>query len=186
MNRSRPHPHAPPDVGAPAFNDLPSLYDTYGRRVYQLALRLCRSRQEAEDLTHDVFLRYWQSKRYEPSRGGVLPYLLMLTRSMALNLIQQKRNRWQLLQRWSHQVFKTSDSDGQERLEINELADRVRQALATLPAKQREVLELAYYEGLSQSAIGERIEVPLGTVKTRSRQGLIRLRAQLFDLKETP
>ena len=62
----------------------------------------------------------------------------------------------------------------------------MRQALATLPAKQREVLELAYYEGLSQSAIGERIEVPLGTVKTRSRQGLIRLRAQLFDLKETP
>ena len=173
-------------MGAPAFNDLPSLYDTYGRRVYQLALRLYRSRQEAEDLTHDVFLRYWQSKRYEPLRGGVLPYLLMLTRSIALNRIQQKRNRWQLLQRWSHQVFKTADSDGQERLEINELADRVRQALATLPVKQREVLELAYYEGLSQSAIGERIEVPLGTVKTRSRQGLIRLRAQLFDLKETP
>ena len=50
-------------MGAPAFNDLPSLYDTYGRRVYQLALRLCRSRPEAEDLTHDVFLRYRQSNR---------------------------------------------------------------------------------------------------------------------------
>ena len=176
----------PSPVEPQPFDDLPSLYDIYGRRVYQLALRLCRSRQEAEDLTHDVFLRYWQSDSYEPTRGKVLPYLLMLTRSMALNRIQQKRNRWQLLQRWSHQVFRTSVSDGQEHLEINELADRVRQALATIPAKEREVLELAYYEGLSQSAIGKQIAVPLGTVKTRSRQGLIRLRAQLFDLKETP
>ncbi|MFM7676427.1 MAG: sigma factor [Synechococcus sp.] len=153
--------------------DLEALYDRCGAPVYRLALRLCRSRQEAEDLTHDVFLRYWQQGRYEPSRGPVLAYLLLLTRSMALNRLQQRSNRWQLVQRWSHQLFPAAVPGPQQAVEEEDLA-------------QREVLELAYYEGLSQSAIGERLHLPLGTVKTRSRQGLIRLRELLFDFRREP
>jgi RNA polymerase sigma-70 factor (ECF subfamily) len=74
----------------------------------------------------------------------------------------------------------------QEAAEDDELALRVRGALGEISAEQRQVLELAYYEGLSQSAIGERLQLPLGTVKTRSRQGLIRLRALLFDYRSEP
>jgi RNA polymerase sigma-70 factor (ECF subfamily) len=166
--------------------DLEGLYDSCGAPVYRLAVRLCRSRQEAEDLTHDVFLRYWQQGRYEPSRGPVLAYLLLLTRSMALNRLQQRSNRWQLVQRWSHQLFPSAVPGPQQAVEEEDLAERVRRALAAIPANQREVLELAYYEGLSQSAIGDRLQLPLGTVKTRSRQGLIRLRALLFDLRREP
>jgi RNA polymerase sigma-70 factor (ECF subfamily) len=70
--------------------------------------------------------------------------------------------------------------------EDDELALRVRRALDSIPANERQVLEMAYYEGLSQSAIGERLQVPLGTIKTRSRQGLIRLRALLIDFRSEP
>ncbi len=175
-----------PATAQQPFDDLGALYDACGGPVYRLALRLCRDRQEAEDLCHDVFLRYWQQGRYEPSRGPVLAYLLLLARSMAINRINQRRNRWQLLQRWSAQLFPTAVASPHTSAEQDDLATRVRSALVAIPANQRQVLELAYYEGLSQSAIGARLQLPLGTVKTRSRQGLIRLRALLIDFRSEP
>jgi RNA polymerase sigma-70 factor (ECF subfamily) len=175
-----------PRAGEPQSDDLGALYDAYGAAVYRLALRFFRAQQEAEDLTQDVFLRYWQQGRYEPSRGPVLAYLLLLTRSMALNRLQQRRNRWQLMQRWSHQLFPSAGPGPHDSAEEADLAQRVRTALASIPDHQRQVLELAYYQGLSQSAIGDRLQLPLGTVKTRSRQGLIRLRGLLFDFRQKP
>ncbi len=171
---------------SPSFDSLEELYDACGGAVYRLALRLCRSSQEAEDLCHDVFLRYWQQGRYDPTRGPVLAYLLLMTRSMALNRLSQRKNRWDLLQRWSHQLFPAAETSPQQAAEDDELALRVKGALGSIPADQRQVLELAYYGGLSQSAIGEKLQLPLGTVKTRSRQGLIRLRALLFDYRSEP
>ncbi len=167
-------------------HDLGALYDSCGGPVYRLALRLCRSSQEAEDLTHDVFLRFWQQNRYDPSRGPVLAYLLLMTRSMALNRLSQRKNRWELMQRWAEQLFPAAVPTPHENAEADELARRVRQALDAIPANQRQVLEMAYYEGLSQSAIGALLQLPLGTVKTRSRQGLIRLRALLHDSPAQP
>lgn len=187
--RAPRHPPIPPHLASSLVEgpaDLASLYQACGAPVYRLALRLCRSPQEAEDLTHDVFLRYWQQGRYEPSRGPVLAYLLLLTRSMALNRLQQRGNRWRLLQRWGQQLAPVATPGPQGRAEQDDLARQVRAALEILPASQRQVLELAYYDGLSQSAIATRLSLPLGTVKTRSRQGLIRLRALLFDLRLQP
>jgi RNA polymerase sigma-70 factor (ECF subfamily) len=169
----------------PSHHDLAGLYDACSGPVYRLAMMLCCSSQEAEDLCHDVFLRYWQQGRYEPSRGPVLAYLLLLTRSMAINRINQRKNRWQLVQRWSEQLFPRTVASPQASAEADDLAERVRAALAAIPTNQREVLEMAYYEGLSQSAIAERLQQPLGTVKTRSRQGLIRLRELLIDFRST-
>ncbi|WP_255110288.1 sigma-70 family RNA polymerase sigma factor [Synechococcus sp. RedBA-s] len=175
----------PPETSTPDL-DLASLYDSCGARVYHLALRLCRTSQEAEDLCHDVFLRFWQQGRYEPMRGPVLAYLLLLTRSMAINRINQRKNRWQLLQRWSEQLLPAAVRSPHEKAEEEDLAVRVGTALGSIPANQRQVLEMAYYEGLSQSAIGQRLQLPLGTVKTRSRQGLIRLRELLIDYSSEP
>lgn len=171
---------------SPAYASLEELYEACGGPVYRLALRLSRSSQEAEDLCHDVFLRYWQQGRYESSRGPVLAYLLLLTRSMAINRLNQRKNRWQLLQRWSSQLVPSAGSTPHEAAQDDELTVRVRRALDSIPTNQRQVLELAYYEGLSQAAIGERLGVPLGTIKTRSRQGLIRLRALLIDYRSEP
>lgn len=200
MRTAPPLGVTPPESDAPAqrrtgdlpasdpgdHRDLAALYDACGGPVYRLALRLCRDRQEAEDLTHDVFLRYWQQDRYDPSRGPVLAFLLLLTRSMALNRLQQRQNRWRLVQRWSSQLFATAVPSPHEQAETDDLARRVKVALESIPANQRQVLELAYYEGLSQSAIGAQLQLPLGTVKTRSRQGLIRLRELLIDFRSEP
>lgn len=188
VSRSEPGAAATPPLpaGSEQPQNLAALYDSCGAPVYRLALRLCRSPQEAEDLCHDVFVRYWQQGRYDPNRGPVLAYLLMMTRSMAFNRIQQRQNRWQLVQRWSSQLFPAAVRNPQECAEADDLALRVRSALATIPANQRQVLEMAYYEGLSQSAIAERLQLPLGTVKTRARQGLIRLRMLLIDFHPQP
>ncbi|QEY31212.1 sigma-70 family RNA polymerase sigma factor [Synechococcus sp. RSCCF101] len=175
-----------PQVREPDPTDLAALYDACSPAVFRLARRLCRSSQEAEDLTHDVFLRYWKQGRYEPSRGPVLAYLLLMTRSMALNRLEQKGNRWQILQRWSH-MFRGGGQAGPEGFaEVDELTRRVRDAFAAIHPNQRQVLELAYYEGLSQSAIAERLQLPVGTVKSRARKGLMALRSLLIDFSFEP
>ncbi|MCP9886940.1 sigma-70 family RNA polymerase sigma factor [Cyanobium sp. ATX 6A2] len=165
----------------PPPGDLAGLYDAYSPAVYRLALRLCRNPSAAEDLVQDVFLRYWRQERYDPSRGPVLAYLLLLTRSMAINRLNQQRNRWQVLQRWSTQLLGGHQRSPHDWAELGDLAERMRAALAQIHANQRQVLELAYYEGMSQTGIAEHLQIPLGTVKTRSRQGLLALRRQLQD-----
>ncbi|MFM7547626.1 MAG: sigma-70 family RNA polymerase sigma factor, partial [Cyanobacteriota bacterium] len=158
----------------PLPDDLGGLYDAYSPAVYRLALRFCRDSAAAEDLVQDVFLRYWRKeRRYDASRGPVLAYLLLLTRSMAINHLSQQRNRWQLLQRWSTQLLGGSARSAHDWAELGDLAERMRGALGRIHPNQRRVLELAYYEGMSQSAIAEHLQIPLGTVKTRSRQGLL-------------
>jgi RNA polymerase sigma-70 factor (ECF subfamily) len=168
--------HPPPPPG-----DLAGLYDAYSPAVYRLALRLCRNSAAAEDLVQDVFLRYWRQERYDARRGPVLAYLLLLTRSMAINRLSQQHNRWQLLQRWSSQLLGGHQRSPHEAAELGDLAERMRTALARINPNQRQVLELAYYEGMSQSVIAEHLQIPLGTVKTRSRQGLLALRRHLND-----
>lgn len=167
--------HSPPP------RDLGGLYDAYSPAVYRLAMKLCRDRSSAEDLVQDVFLRYWRQERYDPSRGPVLAYLLLLTRSMAINRLQQQTNRWQLLQKWSSQLLGSHEPSAQHWAEVGDLGERVRRALGEIHPNQKQVLELAYYQGMSQSTIAEHLQIPLGTVKTRSRQGLLALRHLLID-----
>ncbi len=177
--------HEPMDldvpVPAPPPSDLAGLYDAYSPAVYRLALRLFSNTAAAEDLVQDVFLRYWREERYDGSRGPVLAYLLLLTRSMAINRLNQQRNRWQLLQRWSYQLLGGHARSAHDWAELGDLAERMRRALNHIHPNQRQVLELAYYEGMSQSVIAEHLQIPLGTVKTRSRQGLLALRSHLLD-----
>jgi RNA polymerase sigma-70 factor, ECF subfamily len=165
----------------PPTDDLAATYKVYGPAVYRLALRQLRDATAAEDLVHDVFLRYWRQERYDPGRGPVLPYLLLLTRSMAINRLNQQRNRWQLLQRWSSQLLGGHTRSAHDWAELGDLTERMVSALARIHPNQRQVLELAYYEGMSQSTIAEHLQIPLGTVKTRSRQGLLALRGHLLD-----
>jgi len=166
--------------------DLAALYEACSPAVFRLARRLCLSSQEAEDLTHDVFLRFWKQGRYEPRRGPLLAYLLLMTRSMALNRLEQPGNRWQILQRWLHMLHGSEGAGPEGLAEVDELAGRVREAFSEIHHNQRQVLELAYYEGLSQSAIAGQLQLPLGTVKSRARKGLVALRGLLTDFSFEP
>lgn len=191
MNSSgMPHP---PDLDAPSDRDLVNrlqagqvdalgaIYDRYATRVFTLALKMMANAEEAEDLTQEVFLSLWQRQNYDPDRGHLGSYLTTFTRSRALDRLRVRGNRRRILQQWQRTTQVTASSPGTP-VEVASQAERSQQlqaALAQLPETEREVLWIAYFEGGSQSQIAERLGVPLGTVKSRSRQGLLRLRKLL-------
>lgn len=160
------------------------LYSRYGAVVYRLALRILQRSQDAEDLTQEIFLSLEKATRYNEERGSLLNFLMTLTRSRALNRIRRGQSQGRLLQRCQHHHSTDVPNLPMENATFSELSQRVVSALETLPPNQRQVLELAYYEGLSQSEITQQLQIPLGTVKTRSRQGLLKLKNLLQDLVE--
>ncbi len=166
-------------------NALGVVYDRYGTAVYRLALRMLNNSTEAEDLTQEVFLAFWRGvAKYDPQRGTVLVFLLTITRSRALNRFQQQTSQRNLQQRFGNHLPTTPSQPGMESVTLTELSERMAVALQELPIAQKQVLEMAYYEGKSQSSIAQELDLPLGTIKTRSRQGLLKLRQFLKDLVE--
>jgi RNA polymerase sigma-70 factor, ECF subfamily len=159
---------------------LERLYDRYASLVYGLALRILKDPQVAEDLTQEVFLNLWRNRSYDPARGSLSSFLVTLTRCRAIDKLRSQGATLKFLNRWTQQISaESSTASPFEQVSLAERSEKVREALAQLPDNQRQILEMAYYEGLSQAEIAERIDTPLGTVKTRARQGLIKLRQTL-------
>ncbi len=158
------------------------LYDRYASLVYRLSLKILANYQEAEDLTQEIFLTFWRSNTYNPVRGSLSSYLTTLTRSRAIDKIRSRGTKLKFLQRWG-QMMKTETPSNTpfEAASLSQRSHQVHSALAQLPANHRQVLEMAYYDGLSQSEIAKKLDIPLGTIKTWSRQGLLNLRKNLQD-----
>jgi RNA polymerase sigma-70 factor, ECF subfamily len=166
-------------------NALGILYDRYGTAVYRLALRMLTNPTEAEDLTQEVFLAFWRGvDKYDVDRGTLVVFLLTITRSRALNRLKQQGSQQNLSQRVGNYLPRTDRNPGMEAVTLTELRERMSSALNELPINQKQVLEMGYYQGKSQSEIAQELDLPLGTVKTRSRQGLLKLRQFLQDLVE--
>ncbi|MEM9117742.1 MAG: sigma-70 family RNA polymerase sigma factor [Cyanobacteria bacterium P01_F01_bin.56] len=164
-----------------SLSALEILYKRYGVAVYRLAFRILGNCQEAEDLTQDVFLEFWRRRAYNPDRGTILVFLLTMTRSRALNRLQKNRSHRDRLTQWLSDFSFSSHNAPFENTSLEELSAQMTAALNTLPVKQRRVLEMAYYDGLSQSEITQRLNLPIGTVKSQSRRGLLKLRQLLQD-----
>ena len=162
---------------------LADLYDRYARSVYSLACRILTDRTEAEDVVQEVFSQAWrQADAYDAKRAPVAGWLLMMTRTRAIDRLRARSGRVQMVQALPTLPDPPDQHEGPEALAIGEQeAARVRAALDTLTESQRSAIELAYYEGLSQSDIAARLREPLGTVKTRIRTGLLKLRSALRD-----
>jgi RNA polymerase sigma-70 factor, ECF subfamily len=158
------------------------LYDRYGALVYRLALRILGNKQEAEDLTQDIFISLTRSAAYDGKRGTMYTFLMILTRSRAIDRIRKTRSQQQSLQKWSYLVSDQSPDNPMDKATNIEINGIVHEALQLLPAKQRQVLEMAYYDGQSQSEIAKNLDIPLGTIKSWARQGLIGLRKILKDV----
>lgn len=154
------------------------LYDRHARAIYSLALRMLSDAAEAEDVVQDVFAQAWrQAGRYDASRAPVVGWLLVITRARALDRLRARRSRIAPAALDAMTPDPVDPVPGQDLQAIgHEEAARLRQALEALPDAQREAIELAYYKGLSQSDIAEALRQPLGTVKTRIRTGLQKLR----------
>lgn len=156
---------------------FPQLYDRYAPLVFTFATRLLRVRSDAEDLLQEVFLQVWrQAQSYQQDRGSPEAWIIMITRSRAIDKLRSLRRR-------DESTVPSQDSsqlDGRTTPEGGTAASEARltvdSALSRLPESQRIVIELAYFDGLTQSEIAARVGEPLGTVKTRLRVGLRRLR----------
>ena len=164
-----------------SLSALEILYKRYGEVVYRLALRILGNSHEAEDLTQEVFLEFWRKQKYDPARGTVIVFLLTMTRSRALNRLRKNRSHQERLTQWLSDRSLLSDNAPFENASLEELSIQVKNALNALPTNQRLVLEMAYYDGLSQSEITKRLKLPIGTVKSQSRRGLLKLRHLLQD-----
>lgn len=163
---------------------LGTLYDRYGGLVYGVALKGLRSVSEAEDLTQEVFLSLLRTRAYRSSRGSLASYLTTLTRSRVIDRLRAQSTQQKYLHKWHHNQSGLDAPTPMKHITQQERRALVRQALTTLKSQQREVLELSYYEGQSQRDIAERLGVPLGTVKSWARRGLLQLRKQLDVLRE--
>jgi RNA polymerase sigma-70 factor (ECF subfamily) len=171
---------------------LGTFYDRWEGAVRAMVMRVVHEHAEADDVVEEVFWQAWrQAGRFEAGRASAGTWLLTIARSRALDRLRSLRRSREdagldaLLE-------SGSDAEIQELpdpLEATMLAERarvVRESLATLPSDQRTALEMAYLEGLSQSEIAERTREPLGTIKTRMRLAMIKLREKLGVLREEP
>jgi RNA polymerase sigma-70 factor, ECF subfamily len=156
------------------------LYDRFSTLVFTLAMRMLKARSDAEDLLQEVFVQVWrQAQSYSAERGSPEAWIVNIARSRAIDKIRSIRRMQKSFvltddpaQAESSENVESSAADSETRLAMNS-------ALANLPETQRKVLELAYFDGLTQSEIADRLAEPLGTVKTRMRSGIQKLRELL-------
>jgi RNA polymerase sigma-70 factor (ECF subfamily) len=162
---------------------LSSFYDRSSRLIFGLLLRILNDTGMAEEVLLDVYMQVWrQAAKYDRSRGKTLAWIVTIARSRAIDRLRSSRQeemRKESLDAKDHGIVLTT---GFEDPTIAPERQRVvRAALDSLPPEQREVIEMAYYLGLSHSEIAARLGQPLGTVKTRTRLGMMKLREQLKD-----
>ena len=192
MDETKPPPNLPATLKDAALlrqvadrrpEALSELYDRFAPVLLPLARRILNSAADAEEVLQETFIHVWnQAARYDPARSSVSTWLALLTRSRAIDRLRNRKvvDRVHEAAHQDQGVRHTSP-EAVEAVFIHERRERVRQELDKLPAEQRKVLEMAFYEGLTQSEIAAKAALPLGTVKTRTLLAMKKLRGVLRD-----
>jgi RNA polymerase sigma-70 factor (ECF subfamily) len=171
---------------------LGELYDRYGGMAFSLACAIVGEQADAEEVVADAFAQVWRSAAgFDPARGSVAAWLATIVRTRALDLVRSRKRRARVLEEAAvvtdegeTLVLAPTTEAADRSAELTETSAIVRRSLAELPAPQRRVIELAYFGGLSQSEIAAQLSEPLGTVKTRMRAGMEKLRQSLRPILE--
>lgn len=159
---------------------MADLYDRYGKLVYSIIVRSVRDPGIAEDLTQETFLRVWnRAQAFDAQRGAFVPWLVTVARNRAIDYLRSSQGRMQNALEAEDTERPSAFVNMEPQLLDADQLRRVREALRKLNPNLQRVIELAYFEGLSQTEMAERIGEPLGTVKTRVRTALKSLRDQL-------
>lgn len=165
-----------------AFEDL---FSRYSGILYATALKFLKDDADAQDVVQDVFIQIWdKAKLYDPAKGKPLTWALTLTRNRSIDRIRAIQRRTRLRDDFEKET--TVDESGILRealsgVDANDTAQILRQVVGQLPAPQRTVIELAYFEGLTQTEIADRLGEPLGTIKARARRALLKLKTSLDE-----
>jgi RNA polymerase sigma-70 factor (ECF subfamily) len=171
---------------------LGELYDRFGGMAFSLACAIVGEHADAEEVVADAFAQIWRSaSAFDPARGSVAAWVATIVRTRALDLVRSRKRRARVLEEAAvvtdegeTLVLAPTLEPPDRGAEITETSAIVRKSLADLPAPQRRVIELAYFGGLSQSEIAAQLSEPLGTVKTRMRAGMEKLRQALRPVLE--
>jgi RNA polymerase sigma-70 factor, ECF subfamily len=161
---------------------LGELYDRYGRMVFSLAFRITGSSETAEEVTQDVFVQVWRfAEHYDPQQSKLTTWLSSVTRNRAIDILRQQSVRPEgHADSLDDDLFSFNDPAGEAvvepSVELHLEQQQVRQALEQLPVDQRQALSMAYFMGMTQQEIAETLKQPLGTIKTRIRLGMIKLK----------
>jgi RNA polymerase sigma-70 factor (ECF subfamily) len=163
---------------------LAELYDSLSRPLYSTAKYILNDASEAQDVVHDVFISLWKNAgSFDSSRGAAFSWAVTLTRNRSIDRLRTRANRARLLgQSLPDDLGYGSAADeigADDRVDLGVRAAAVRTALAELPKEQQRALELAFFSGLTQKEIAEKLSEPIGTIKARIRRGLLKLRDAL-------
>jgi len=161
---------------------LGRLYDRYASVLLGLVLQILFSREEAEEVLQEILLQVWrQADRYDPSRASVRTWLTLMARSRAIDRRRVNMTRKRTVQNAQrYGVIQTRvEPEGAHNVWLSQLRRRLRRELRKIPPAQRQIIELLYFGGLTQTQVAERMKVPLGTVKTRNLLGMKKLKRAL-------
>ena len=152
------------------------LYDLTVRRVYGTALRVLRSPEHAEEVTQEVYVEVWkQAPRYAPEKGTVMTWITTMAHRRAIDRVRARTSEAARDERYAYSDVQRERDDVWDSVAQNQDVERVRKALATLTPIQQQAVQLAHLQGRTQSEISSLLNLPMGTVKTRIRDGLRRL-----------
>ncbi|HYS56384.1 MAG TPA: sigma-70 family RNA polymerase sigma factor [Thermoanaerobaculia bacterium] len=168
-------------------SDFGAAYDRYAPVVYGLLIRILRDPGDAQEILQETFLAAWtDARKFDPARGSELAWLIAMARSRGIDRLRARQRRGQREEEARREISivgSNVDSAGSDPVAFREIRVAVRSALQELPEAQRSALELAYFDGLSQSEIATRLGEPLGTIKTRTNLAMKKLRERLGAFK---
>jgi RNA polymerase sigma-70 factor (ECF subfamily) len=161
---------------------MEALYDSLSRQAFGLAYRMLGDRQSAEDVVQEAFLSVWRAaERVDTTRGKLQSYVLTVVHRRAIDALRTRKGLAQPVEDPPDVRDERADVAGTVEMVMD--AEAVRAALGSLPQEQKAVVEMAYYQGMTHNEIAERTKLPLGTVKSRLRLGLDKIRASLAGLE---
>ena len=159
---------------------LSELYDLYSKIIYSLIIKIVKSREEAEDLLQSVFIKVWnKASTFNKNRGSVYSWLIALARNNAIDRTRSKEfkniNINAVEIKTLDSFLNRTETASLDAAIIHERSEIINKALKQIPEEQYKIIELAYFEGMTQSEIAKKLSVPIGTIKSRTRQALIKL-----------
>jgi RNA polymerase sigma-70 factor (ECF subfamily) len=157
-------------------------YDKFSAPVYSMLMKILGNAQDAEEVLQQAFMQVWRrAGTFQPGRASVFTWLVIITRSKAIDRIRQRQRNARLLEEAAKDAPQVAESFIPDSRGVirHEQRDIIRGALDQIPGEQREAIEMAFFQGLTQTEIAEALGAPLGTVKARIRRGLLRLRDYL-------